>query len=235
MATYTLLGQTVELSEPAERFFDMQSDAWHAANQASTDFKKWYLEQGNILSVLKGYEKEAMSLVVHYANEPLFAQITTLEIYDISKSAYDEHCLDLSESDDAHSKIICQYNAIIEKQEAEEEYRAERKASRGRVSGGGFGVGGALKGMATAGAMNAISGAGHSIVNAIGNVGSSIDASSSKNALYKSEDTFSALLSGITSDIVSAYNAHMQLVNGRINNYIYSTFDVEKGKALYTV
>lgn len=64
----------------------MQSDAWHATNQASTDFKKWYLEQGNILSVLKGYEREAMSLVVHYANEPLFAQLTTLEIYDISKS-----------------------------------------------------------------------------------------------------------------------------------------------------
>lgn len=50
-----------------------------------------------------------------------------------------------------------------------EEYRALRKASRGRVVGGGFGLKGAVGGMAMAGTFNALSGLAHSSANAIGN------------------------------------------------------------------
>lgn len=50
-----------------------------------------------------------------------------------------------------------------------EDYRALRKASRGRVIGGGFGLKGAVGGMAMAGTFNALSGLAHSGVNAIGN------------------------------------------------------------------
>ena len=77
------------------------------------------------------------------------------------------------------------------------EDREERKESRGRVVGGGFGLGGALTGMATAGAMNAVSGAGHSIINAIGNASSEWEAKVAKKKLYESDDTISVLKEGI--------------------------------------
>lgn len=117
-------------------------------------------------------------------------------------------------------------------QEAEEEYRAERKASRGRVVGGGFGVGGAIKGMATAETMNIISGAGHSLVNAIGNAGSALEAASAKRALYNNSSTKSLLRKAIRSDIISCVNAHINLVNERKGKYYISCFDSDKAGAL---
>lgn len=233
MGTYEMLGRKIEFPDSAERFFDMQHRAWNAMSNASNEFEKWYKKCGDILTVLKGYENEATSLVIKYANRPLFSELIKLEIYDISEDKYDEQCLDFTELSSALDVIADKYNAIIAEQEAAEEYRAERKASRGRVVGGGFGVGGAVKGMATAGAMNAISGAGHGIVNALGNAGSALAASSSKKALYENNATIQLLKEGIKDDILSCFNLHMHLVNERKNSYIVSPFDSDKAGAIF--
>lgn len=74
---------------------------------------------------------------------------------------------------------------IIQDKEISKEERARRKASRGRWSGGGFGVSGAIKGAATAGAMNMASGAAHTAVNIVGNAVSSMAASARKNKAVK--------------------------------------------------
>ncbi|HBA68183.1 MAG TPA: hypothetical protein DCZ40_02345 [Lachnospiraceae bacterium] len=71
------------------------------------------------------------------------------------------------------------------RQQIEKEYRRQRKTGRGRAVGGGFGLGGALKGMAPAGALNATSGLAHSFANTVGNMGSSIAASTNKAAVYR--------------------------------------------------
>lgn len=69
---------------------------------------------------------------------------------------------------------------------AEAEYRRLRKASRGRWQGGGFGVGGAIKGAAEAGMMNIGSGAIHSVVNGLGNLKSEMKASRQKSNIVRS-------------------------------------------------
>lgn len=63
-----------------------------------------------------------------------------------------------------------QYNDICYGAEAAEYYRELRKATRGRLIGGGFGLDGAIKGIATAGAINMAAGAAHSIFNLAGNM-----------------------------------------------------------------
>lgn len=82
-------------------------------------------------------------------------------------------------------KMMDRINEIDGHLASEKRYRELRKASRGRVIGGGFGLGGALKGMATAGVMNATTGMAHSLGNAVGNMGSSMSASLNKDAVYK--------------------------------------------------
>lgn len=233
MAKYRLFNQDIIFPDSAERFFDMQYRVWKALDAASRDFDTWYKNCGDILTALKGYEKKATELVIHYANSPLFNELTDLGIYDISEDRYDEDCLDFSALSEALDTIAQKYNEIIAEQEAEEEYRAERKANRGRVVGGGFGVGGALKGMAAAGAMNAISGAGHGLVNAIGNAGSALAAASSKKSLYNSEATLKVLKEGIKTDILSCFNAHIHLLNERLDSYMLSCFDSDKAGALF--
>lgn len=63
-----------------------------------------------------------------------------------------------------------------------EQYRDARKDSRFRVVGGGFGIGGAVQGMATAGAINLVTGMAHSVFNGIDGflTNNSIDSNMSK-------------------------------------------------------
>lgn len=231
MAIYSLFGQKIELADSAERFFDIQQSAWDAIDVASESFGNWYGNCGDILAVLKGYEEITHKLVAECAVNPLFDNLTTLEIYDISRKHWQEICYDDSKSVDAFNEVAEVYNSIVEQQEAEMEYRSARKDSRGRVVGGGFGVSGAIKGIATAGAINAISGAGHGIFNAIGNAGSAISAASSKRDLYKNAQ--SVLKSAIAGEIAEVYSAYIRLVNERKNGYYKSTFDRDKADALF--
>lgn len=61
------------------------------------------------------------------------------------------------------------FQEIIDEGNDEIQDREIRKNSRRQWVGGGFGVGGAIKGAATAGVFNGISGIGHSTLNIIGN------------------------------------------------------------------
>lgn len=233
MGTYTLFNQTINFSDAKERFFDIYYSAIKSAHQSVGEFTAWYENCGDILTVLKSYEKVAAEMVVKYANRPLFESLTELEIYDVSEERYDESCFSLSDIEAAFEEIADKYDAIVSEQEAAREYRTERKASRGRVVGGGFGVGGAIKGMATAGAMNAVSGMGHSIANAIGNAGSAIAAAADKRALYRNENTRIVLAKAIHSDIINCYFAHMDFINEIKENYYDGSFDLDKGGALF--
>ena len=233
MATYTLFGKKIKFQDAEERVFDLMHDSIQAAHCATDDFKKWYVGCGDILTVLKGYRKYAYDLVIKYANKPMFSTLTALEIYDVSEDRYDENCLVLDEIDSAFSDIAEKYDDIVAEQELAEEYRAERKENRARVVGGGFGVGGALKGMAAAGAMNAVSGMGHSIANAIGNAASAAEAASSKKALYNSNDTYITLARALHNDVINCYFAHKEFINKIKANYYVDNYDIDRGEALF--
>ena len=121
-----------------------------------------------------------------------------------------QSCLPLKEVDDMVQE---QYLAILSDQEEAAEYRRQRKASRGRWEGGGFGVGGAVKGAAAAGAANMASGLAHSTFNAIGNLGSAIKAENSKDSLYKSiinmyREATKQAMEAIIGDIVSVLSEY---------------------------
>lgn len=232
MATYQLFGQKISFSDAAERYYDMIHRATYAAAHAALEFEDWYEKKGDILSVLNGSEDIIGTLIIRHASRPLFEELVSYGIYDISREKYIDKCMVVDKSIDAVDTIGEKYNEIIAEQEAEVQYRADRKAGRARVVGGGFGVDGALKGMATAGAMNAASGIGHSIFNAIGNAGSAIAAASSKRALYKNEGTLALFKDAISSDIFDCYFEHIDFVNTRIKSYYSFVFSPDKGKAL---
>lgn len=79
-----------------------------------------------------------------------------------------------------------EYDDIVGMANDEINYREIRKESRGRFVGGGFGIEGALKGAAQAGAMNLATGMVHSLFNSIGNSFTMADMRKKKNRLYES-------------------------------------------------
>ena len=217
MSRYTLFGESISFYPSADRFCEIQWKAWRAADKATTIFDQFYKESGNILTVLKKYDATVLHCIEQSASVPLFETLGTLNIFDVSKTTFDKACLDTSSADEALEIVAEKYNSIVAEQEDAELYRAERKANRGRVVGGGFGVGGAIKGMATAGAMNAVSGIGHSAVNAIGNMTSSIAAASAKKSLYNADGTISLLRTGVYDSVMAFFNNYMHWLNERMN------------------
>lgn len=234
MSKYTLFGETIEFSAADERYIKWHLSVFPAMHGATTAFESYYNECGNISSVLDGFEEALCEITAEWAVLPLFDTLINLDIYDISKERFAEECWDLSAADEYFEKITRAYNSIVEGLEDAKDYRSLRKASRGRVVGGGFGVGGALKGMATAGAMNAVTGLGHSIVNGIGNAVSSIEASSAKKSLYNSDDTFEALATGVRECIANIYIAYRDFINEYKNEDWFdgTNFDSERSNTL---
>lgn len=213
MLRCALFGHTITFQDPDERFFDLQYAGWTAQDQAKKKFLNWYDKCGNIENVLRGYKGFAQNVLNDLAIQPLFNSLRQYDIYDVSRDEYCASCADYTETEHALNFVAQQYTAIQNKREADAKYRAVRKASRGRWQGGGFGFSGAVKGAAMAGGMNLLSGMGHSMINAVGNAGSSMEASSAMRKLYTQAKTRQILFDALAEDLFDVFFAHMDLIN----------------------
>ena len=212
MSKYTLFGQEIEFSAAADRYYNIIELYSKASAASSIAFKIFYDECGNISKVLDEY-LSTIHDITEWSIVQLYDDLASNDIFDVSRKSFEKSIWDLSGAEEYYDCIAELYNNIIEEQAEAEAYRAMRKETRGRVIGGGIGLGGAIKGMATAGAMNAVSGIGHSIVNSIGNLRSSISASSSKAALYQNENTFEILNKGLDQCVKDIFIQYMDFVN----------------------
>lgn len=105
------------------------------------------------------------------------------------------------------------YHQIEAAADAEIEYRAERKANRGRVIGGGFGLSGAIDGMLTAGAINAATGLLHSAVNGVGNAVTNIDRGVQKRQLFGTDEMREEIRGALMLDITNTYYGLLDIFN----------------------
>ncbi len=232
MSTYILFGQQISFSEAQDRYSRLVSAYINALFATTTEFTTWYHACGSIEKVLQGYVSEADRLISKYVDGPLYEQLLDLEIYDVGKETYRDNCMVLEPVQTACRRFKGLIQKVNDAKDAEIEYRESRKQNRSRVVGGGFGLGGALKGMATAGAINAVTGMGHSVVNAFGNVGSSLSAASSKYSIYKDEETFNCLCAALADCLGSTFSAHIQIVNERKPHCIDVFSDSDRAEAL---
>lgn len=149
-------------------------------------FETWYAEQYNCNNLLKNIDD-----IWYQVSYPLAQKgveiLNAQGVYSLDEQMFMEkyarRCVDgfFKVVDDIEN----QSEQIDRQKQQEHLYRQQRKASRGRVVGGGFGLGGAVKGMATAGLINATTGMVHSLGNAVGNIGTDIAAGSSKSDVFK--------------------------------------------------
>lgn len=232
MSTYILFGQQISFSEAQDRYSRLVSAYINALFATTTEFTTWYHACGSIEKVLQGYVSEADRLISKYVDGPLYEQLLDLEIYDVGKETYRDNCMVLEPAQTACRRFKGLIQKVNDAKDAEIEYRESRKQNRSRVVGGGFGLGGALKGMATAGTINAVTGMGHSVVNAFGNVGSSLSAASSKYSIYKDEETFNCLCAALADCLGSTFSAHIQIVNERKPHCIDVFSDSDRAEAL---
>lgn len=215
MKTFTLMGMQLSYSDGVELYANELRNYKAIADAPLETLDKLYDSYGNIDTVINSIMNDCYKIIMEFVEGYVNALIDA-EIYSINAetflSDYYPRCSDESATLKAFEHIEEQYYSIGRDQREMEEYRRQRKASRGRWVGGGFGVGGAIKGAVTAGAFNAIGGLGHSAVNAIGNLGSSIAAEGQKKKLYQNPSTKDELKRGLRSDLFDIFETYLLIL-----------------------
>lgn len=236
MTTYDISGNMVTISNTMENERYLLSATDECIESTEETFEDWYSNRGSSYAVVEGIDnlyngsiKPLINIGIDILNAQGVYSLDEKSFYDkyVGKSHSAEHMFEVVR---AMQKAV---EAVDIRQEEEEMYRQARKESRGRVVGGGFGLGGAIKGMAQAGMMNAASGIAHSAFNAVGNVGSGIAASSDRTAIYKKyrEPLKTALMEDLI-DIRNAIRIALQKEAGIVCKYV-TVSESDKAKAIW--
>ena len=210
MTTYNILGTKIVVPTSTENriYFDKVMNVF--LEKIENDFNKWYDNQLTCINV----DKNSNDLLINSVFPVIDKGIEMMNqngVYSIDHTMFFNKYI-LHKCTDSLASALADMMDEIEdiediKQEAKEN-RRYNKATRSRVVGGGFGVGGALKGMATAGVFNATSGALYSVKNMVGNAGSAVAASARKSAVYSK---YKPILRKEVKNLVAA-TIHMVMV-----------------------
>lgn len=112
-----------------------------------------------------------------------------------------------------YEKIHAEADKIDEIYNIDVRYRQQRKTSRGKFVGGGFGISGAVKGMLTAGALNLTVGAIHSVGNSLGNTSSANNAEKARNTLLRKNDLYNRLAECMYLDVLNLHRVTVAFIS----------------------
>lgn len=154
-----------------------QYDYWEDIETVASNFTRYSLNQ--ILESFLKFKPMALQLGLYDFNEEMLTNHLSWRTCTITAPLYS-----------AFNDVKNTLNSIDSQENSEKAAREYRKETRTRVVGGGFGISGAAKGMAIAGAANLATGAVHSTFNMIGNMFTSMAASSDRRSLYNSSKVY---------------------------------------------
>ncbi len=232
---YTLFGKKFKVSEARKLLIRIKNICDLMADGIDDDFEKEYK---NRVSSIEGTIKNSYQIaedVLRPRVKQLIDFYFSYRIYDITAEQICKEILDDGSFENHRILIKERYDEIREIAAEEKEMREERKESRGRWEGGGFGMSNAIKGAAQAGALNMASGAAHSIFNAIGNMGTEMRMNSSLSDLYSSPSTLNGLAKGLWLDVTNYFITVGELLEedyGEEIEWVYKS-QSEKAENMY--
>ncbi|MGN0657147.1 MAG: hypothetical protein ACI4KR_10170 [Ruminiclostridium sp.] len=231
---FRIYGNTLEISAERDHFNESRHKFIALANDTTALFRKRYKAKcksiEDILKNIEGITDEVYSSAALEISKFLAAEGIT---------AYDKHrVLDKILGDDECYDKVCEiyefYQEITDDEAAKDEMRVARRVNRGRVVGGGFGLQGALSGMAMAGAMNLAAGAAHGAVNLVGKAASTIGAGIKKSEYFNNPSTLEDLANGVWNDVYMSLSSFMELVadEGKLGFDYTTQNDCDECKAI---
>ena len=207
---FQLFGETVVIEPDRENYNRYRLMFQGKADEATRKFQGLYQTNTSLEMVVQNVPNQMQQCI-----RPVVKHCVQILIDHGILTVDEERFIDtytdvLEPAYEAYSKIQDQYAEIVLSESEKDAYRTARREGRGRWQGGGFGLGGALKGAATAGALNMVTGAGHMLFNGVAKIGSSIAANSKMNQIFRSKDTAAMLESGLYQ---SVFRLHLALIH----------------------
>lgn len=207
---FQLFGETVALDPKRESYNHYRLMFQTEAESAAKRFQNLYQTNSSLEMVVQNVPGQ-MEQCIRPAIQRCVEVLIGHGILTVDEERFTDTYLEtLEPAYEAYSKIQDQYAEIVLSESEKDAYRTARREGRGRWQGGGFGLGGALKGAATAGALNMVTGAGHMLFNGVAKIGSSIAASSKMNQIFRSKNTSAALESGLYQAV---FRLHLALIH----------------------
>lgn len=204
---FTIAGET--LSYPADMAPYMA--CWEAGLLASMEASLQFIRQYRGLGSLRrfcedGYD--AGRLLIARAVKDAVQRAVDAGHYDINETAFtalDGEGRLIRPWQEAFQQVYDQFVDLETEKLGEEERRRIRKDMRGRFTGGGFGLDAAIWASLEAGAVNLVTGAAHSVFNALGNLVTSVRISGKESDIYNNPDTLRALVKALDRCVREAF------------------------------
>ena len=228
---FEFLGNYLEFSDEFMQYNSLRMDSIFFASKGVNQYiSDYYDKYGSLDNFVKGY-KDVISIVQEGISNAINI-IVRNKIYDVDEKIFIDKYGEFFFSDwlDAYYDIADQYMEIELTGEQLDEYRTLRRQTRGRIIGGGFGISGAAKGIATAGLANMTIGAAHGAVNLVGKGITSITNSNKKHKIYTAEDTRIKLKNALFQSIFKIHYCVCDV----LNIPIISEENIKKSDAIYS-
>lgn len=225
----------IEFDEADDRYNQIRIGFQHAKDIYIKEFTKEInsvFDKNSFKDAIIHIGEIAESYIDTVVERHLISTLLRFNIYDFSldrvRSEYDIYGIWMQ----IYYPLIQRCQNIMSENEVEHEYRDLRKDSRTRIVGGGFGLKGAAKGMATAGAINGLTGAAHSAVNMLGNLGSNYKMNSRLKAL-DTKETRQALIEAFEENILELSDVAADILNSKgIETAVYDSSAIRKNQII---
>ena len=194
------LGEKVELSDAKLNFISIRKVLCEREKEASRKFWDIHSDFNTLEGMIEGVNSVVLS-EINKAMQDVIGFLQNEGVYDFNDSLFwEKYVYPMGVTDpweEAIDDLVDKCQRIDGQNQAAHQYREQRKQSRGRWIGGGYGVQGAIKGSMQAGVMNMGTGAAHSMINGIGNAISNGIANSEKRLIMNDFKTTCELALGL--------------------------------------
>ena len=233
MLRFNFKGTKIYIPDERVRYNEIRLNYVKVAGIYVEEFIKEYKKNNKNLDDVsnKAYNQGAIFIALEI--ERTVENLIKNKMYSINDELFlEKYCQETIEIwNNAYNKINDQYMDIVLDKKQKEEYRRYRKNSRGKWIGGGFGVGGAIKGNLQAAGMNMLTGAAHTAVNFAGNLGSSMKANKEKEKIFNNPTTLKILENGLYNAILNIHYAYINFLEDEYNLRFKCVYQREANEA----
>ena len=96
MSEYMLFGETVQFSEAADRYWQLQYELWLRCDVLGRAFDKWYGNRDKLEDILSGCEHKVEQLMEQNFVTPFFLILSQYQLTEYSTGEFRSHCADTS-------------------------------------------------------------------------------------------------------------------------------------------